>query len=345
VKTGNIANAQLNESSGLAASRLNPGAWWSHNDSGGRPRLYALDEKGTHLGTFTVQGASNFDWEDMAAGPCPNGAHCLYIGGFGDNNYIRPNIMIYRVLEPKVDFQNKTNGTTGQADVFTLTYPDGAHNCETLLIHPKTRDIILVTKEKNNTGIVYMLPGDKAPGKHTLKKVATLNIPGGGTFTGGDISPFGDQVMLRTYNHVFLYAVGSDGIPKDSNRFGTLTPPAVSQGESLAYDIDGINVLLTTENAPMPIYKLPCVNLPPRPEPKSEPAVEPVKETSSEPSSEPVTPDAGSPKEQIAEEPSEKEPVVERGCGCSASSHEDALGWLCLMVLCVFVGVRRKTKY
>ena len=34
---------EVRESSGLAVSRAYPGVFWTHNDSGDRPRLYALD--------------------------------------------------------------------------------------------------------------------------------------------------------------------------------------------------------------------------------------------------------------------------------------------------------------
>ena len=87
VKLATIADSAINESSGLVASRTNSGAYWTHNDSGGGPFIYALDTNGETLGTFRVNGATNRDWEDIAAGPGPqHGRSYLYIGDIGDND-------------------------------------------------------------------------------------------------------------------------------------------------------------------------------------------------------------------------------------------------------------------
>src|ERR1700741_1476633 len=51
---GRLDAPAVNESSGLIASRTNPGLYWTHNDSGDGPNLYALDEYGAHRGTWRV---------------------------------------------------------------------------------------------------------------------------------------------------------------------------------------------------------------------------------------------------------------------------------------------------
>src|SRR5262245_57245123 len=62
--------AVLAESSGLVVSRAQPGVYWSHNDSGDGPNLYAIDATGQLLATFNVADAEARDWEDMSSGPC-----------------------------------------------------------------------------------------------------------------------------------------------------------------------------------------------------------------------------------------------------------------------------------
>src|SRR6185503_5885949 len=95
-----IKDKSVSESSGLAASRLTPGAYWTNNDSGDGPFIYAFDTRGDSLGVFRVAGAQARDWEDMAAGPGPQGATYLYLGDIGDNNEARADIVVYRVPEP-----------------------------------------------------------------------------------------------------------------------------------------------------------------------------------------------------------------------------------------------------
>jgi len=62
-----LEHPAINESSGLAAGRINPDVFWTHNDSGGGPRLFAFDKQGRSVADLTVPGARARDWEDMAS--------------------------------------------------------------------------------------------------------------------------------------------------------------------------------------------------------------------------------------------------------------------------------------
>src|SRR5689334_11793515 len=90
-----IKNDAINESSGLVASHTSPGAYWTHNDSGDGPFIYAIDTRGESLGTFRVTGATNRDWEDIASGPGPQpNRWYLYIGDTGDNDRVRDEVVV-----------------------------------------------------------------------------------------------------------------------------------------------------------------------------------------------------------------------------------------------------------
>src|SRR5690554_2695558 len=62
---GRIDHPPIRESSGLVASRRQPGVFWTHNDSGNPPAIYAIDRTGKLLGEWRI-GAINHDWEDIA---------------------------------------------------------------------------------------------------------------------------------------------------------------------------------------------------------------------------------------------------------------------------------------
>ena len=104
-----IKDKSVSESSGLVASRTTPGAYWTHNDSGDGPFIYAVDTRGDSFGTFRVTGAQARDWEDIAAGPGPQpNKSYLYIGDIGDNDSVRPEVIVYRVPEPKLSAATRT---------------------------------------------------------------------------------------------------------------------------------------------------------------------------------------------------------------------------------------------
>src|SRR3712207_9440411 len=61
------------------SSRRVAGLFWTHNDSGRDPVIFAVDAGGRLQGRFRVMGARNRDWEDAAMGPCAGGGDCLYL--------------------------------------------------------------------------------------------------------------------------------------------------------------------------------------------------------------------------------------------------------------------------
>src|SRR5688500_9950833 len=80
VRAGTIEAKALSESSGLAASRKHEGVFWSANDSGNDPVLYAMTGEGASVAEFPVD-ATNTDWEDLAT----DDAGHLYVAGVGNN--------------------------------------------------------------------------------------------------------------------------------------------------------------------------------------------------------------------------------------------------------------------
>src|SRR5690242_16795554 len=52
-----IKDPKITESSGLAASHLHPGIYWTHNDSDDGPYIYAVDSRtGKTVATLTLKG-------------------------------------------------------------------------------------------------------------------------------------------------------------------------------------------------------------------------------------------------------------------------------------------------
>ena len=192
----------LPEGSGIAASKGSPGRFWTHNDSG-QPVLVALDTKGSVVGRIRLSGAKLEDWEAIAVGPCGSGS-CVYVGDIGDNNGKRRSISIYRVPEPA-----DASGSAGVTDVFRVTYPDGAHDAEALLVTPKG-DILIVTKGDPGPVALYRLPADAKPGGTVTVQPVGKPRPSAKAsdderITDGAMSPSGAWVALRTNSALYLY--------------------------------------------------------------------------------------------------------------------------------------------
>ena len=231
------------ESSGLVASRTTPGVFWTHNDSGDGPHLYCLREDASSCGRWTVEGVEAIDWEDISAGPGPvEGRPYLYIGDMGDNAGVRRSISIYVVPEPVIAPGDgmRNVGTIEAAQRLRLTYPDRPHDAETLLVHPITGDIYIVTKDGTSVSTVFKVAPPFA--RHMrLTRVASFGILDNfSERTGGDISPDGKRVVFSTYLKAYEKRIG------DGDFDSIWRQPAiaidlgrVAQREGIAYGLDG----------------------------------------------------------------------------------------------------------
>jgi hypothetical protein len=193
--------AELPEASGVAVSRRTPGRLWAHNDSG-EPVIVALDARGAVTGRVRLSGVKIDDWEALGVGACPGGS-CVYIADIGDNAAKRRRISVYRVPEPV------PGESVVVTDAFHATYPDGAHDAETLLV-AKDGGLFIVTKGETGAVALYRFPRDLRPGAtHQLERVGPPRAPGKVSeterITDGTVSPDGAWVLLRTRQSVAFH--------------------------------------------------------------------------------------------------------------------------------------------
>ncbi len=264
----NLKNPAIDESSGLAASRLTSNVYWTHNDSGDGPFVYAFDSTGESRGVFRVAGAQARDWEDMGIGPGPErGKSYLYLGDIGDNEEKRDEIVVYRVAEPALTAADKASTktkprTTGPAEAIRLRYPDGRHDAETLLVHPTSGNLDIVTEVMLRNATVYEAAAPLAASQViTMKRIGEIKIPSllGGALTGGSISPDGRRVAFCDY----LQGYEAE-LPAGSTNFNDLWKQKITgfnlgqreQGEAIAYRSDGKALLATSEGKSSPLLQV-----------------------------------------------------------------------------------------
>ena len=256
-----LANRAVSESSGIACSRRAKDVFWTHNDSGDRPRIYAFNTKGEDLGTFTVAGARARDWEDMASFRL--GKKCyLLLADVGDNGASRPSCTLYIVEEPILGKKPAKKGIGRATLVRTIEfkYDDGPRDCESVAVDPKTRIIFLVSKIKGLQCKVYALPIPKRGNKETLvaRTVATVIVP---MATAMDLSPDGGRCVVLTYGPAleFTRKPGQRWNKGFCEKPRQINMPSRRQGESICYGSDGKTLYLTSEGRPAPLWEVPAV--------------------------------------------------------------------------------------
>lgn len=247
----------VSESSGVSASSASDDILFTHNDSGDGARFFALDRTGATAATFTVADAGADDWEDMARGLTADGRPALFFADIGDNFRRRPTVTVYEVAEPTV-----SGGSAGDAALVArhrLRYEDGAHDAETLLVDPRSRELLVVTKDRDGLSGVYRA----APGDELLRRVAEIRfdrlVRRSGSYakaaTSGDISPDGQRVVVRTPFEAFEWEVGGDGVAAAFARTPRrIALPETQQGEAIAYTRDGRSLVTTSEGVGAPVH-------------------------------------------------------------------------------------------
>ncbi|MBX3279526.1 MAG: hypothetical protein KF868_16100 [Acidobacteria bacterium] len=256
---GTILDSELNEISGITSSRRATDLYWVHNDSGDRPRIFAVTSGGKVRGEFRVTGAINQDWEDIAAGPGRDDRPALYIGDIGDNARRRSSIVVYRVPEPVVS-GNTANADTEPAEPFEFIYPDGRHDAEALIVDPASGRIYIITKTGSGRCGLYRSPLPLQFGAPmTLERVdGAERISELRYVTGADASFDGLRVIIRTYFSAFELVREKGREFEDIFRYAPVPValPLEPQGEAITYSADGNALLTTSEKIPARIHRL-----------------------------------------------------------------------------------------
>lgn len=189
-----LADPAVDELSGLAASRLHPGVLYGINDSGGEPVVYAIDASGATVARLRLEGINARDWEALAPGWDAEGRATLWIGDIGDNKDNQQRVRLLEIREPT----ELVDQAVAFRD-FWITYPDGPHNAEALLVHPRTGEISVVTKGSGRSGAMYR-PGKPLREGRTIVLTKVMAVPASITDGAWELSADGEpRLVLSDY--------------------------------------------------------------------------------------------------------------------------------------------------
>jgi hypothetical protein len=235
-----LTDERILESSGLAASGRHRDVVWTFNDSGDEARIFAVGRRGRTLAVQELAGQEPRDWEAIAPGVDDDGRPALFVGDIGDNSETRDHgILVHRVTEPA----DLSDGTL-EPTFFRLRYPDGPHDAETLLVHPETNRLYVVTKGFLG-GSIYQAPEVLDPSApNVLERVDSAPS----LVTDGAYLPDG-RYVLRDYYSAFVYAA-------DRTLERRIELPRQEQGESVTVTPDGAALLVGSEGERSEVWRV-----------------------------------------------------------------------------------------
>lgn len=255
VRTGTLPDV-IDEASGVAISRRNPGILWVHNDDS-PIILYALDSSGALKGHVRVSGIDNADFEDIAIASCGS-ASCLYIGDIGDNAQKFRRRVVYRIPEPLV-----SDTVTAVPVAFPFEMPGKAQDAEALFVTPAGR-IYIISKGRSGPIVVYEFPSARPDTVTRLIPVYQLSaglvqVPE--MVTGAGMTPDGRYIVMRTYSSFQLYTLRRDTLKTVLAHAYDLSALQEPQGEGVDIDDNGTVYFVSekglSDSAP-PLSRVQC---------------------------------------------------------------------------------------
>ena len=245
-----VADPRLAELSGLVVvgERI-----LAVNDGGDRLDVLVLDRR---CAVVDVRSApvDPYDPEDL--GISADGT--VWVADTGDNDVRRSTVALHAL---------RADGT---ADLFRLTYPDGPHDAEALLVAPDGTPY-LVTKEVMGASKVYRPVAALVDGATVaLERVAAVNMTLTGTaggpvgragqlmITGGAVSGDGRMLALRTYTDAYLWPLSGSDVPAALAAKPVRIPlPASPQGEAISFAANDRALLVASEGSPAEVVVVP----------------------------------------------------------------------------------------
>jgi hypothetical protein len=223
---------QLAEISGLASSTLHEGIVWAHNDSGGGPRIYALDTASCEIrAVLRVQGIEARDPEAIAVGIGSRGVPVIWWGDIGDNTAQRRHVEIHEIPEPS---------TLVSGDVEAITYrvrlPD-RQDAEALLADS---DQLWMIGKGLLGGTVWKLPRLRSDRADSTVRAQAIAVEGP-LVTDAAMRP-GGGYAVRDYSEVRIYS----GLPP-GDLVSRMPLPSQVQGEAMTWNPDGSALIIASE--------------------------------------------------------------------------------------------------
>lgn len=267
--SGLLIDTQLNEISGLAASRRHRNVLWLHDDGGNPARLFAIDPQGQRHATFRIEGVPKTDWEDIAAFEL-DGRRYLLIADVGDNGGLRKSLQLHVVEEPA----RLSNARLRPAWSIAFRWPDGPRDCEAVAVDARSGSVLLVSKKRQPPELFEVPLRPSGARVQTARRLGALaGIPQVDAatrerwprrarlysqVTAADLSPDGHTLAVMTYRYLLLYprAARESWADATARRPRIRSLPALPQPEALGWSADGGSLFATGEFIPAPLYRI-----------------------------------------------------------------------------------------
>ncbi len=233
-----MSDERIEESSGLAISPKHDDLAYTIND-GDDAIVYAIQiSTGDVVGVTRVRGGTFEDTESIRI----DGKGRMWLSDLGDNDRERDDAALYRFPEPGPG-RHSVN-----AKRYPVSFEGGPADIESLLVHPKTGQMFLATRDEKAPGTLYSLPKNLTRNGDNRATNLNKSVPvdtSDGTFTID-----GSRALIRTGEAVHVFD------PETWTEVERLSVPAVENGESIAMEPGGASFIIGSEGENSPLIRV-----------------------------------------------------------------------------------------
>ncbi|MDB5012252.1 MAG: putative lipoprotein, partial [Daejeonella sp.] len=156
----------------------------------------------------------------------------IYIADIGDNKLAYNGYIIYSFPEPVA-----TASTVKTFNTIKFTYSDGKHDAEAFLVDPKTKDILIITKNDPQSGIYKLSYPYSFTNSNRAALVGKLDYSG---VVSAALSPDRKEIIIKTYTDLRLYSCTEKQSIEEALSYKSKSLPYVlePQGEAVTFAND-----------------------------------------------------------------------------------------------------------
>ena len=233
-----LSDSRIEESSGLVISPQHEDLAYTFND-GDDAIVFAIEiSTGDVVGITRVRGGDIEDKESIAI----DGDGRMWLADLGDNDTERNDAALYRFPEPGPGNHAVT------AKRYPVSFEGGPADIETFMVHPKTGEKFLATRDEEGPGKLYSLP--KKLSRNRDNRATDLNKSTPVDTSDGTFTPSGSQALIRTGFAVHVFD------PETWSEVEELSVPEVENGESIAMEPDGKSFIIGSEGENSPLIRV-----------------------------------------------------------------------------------------
>jgi hypothetical protein len=250
----------INEGSGIVKSTRYEGVYWTHNDSGDRPRIFPVTLQGETVAMgdglgIPVELAQSRDWEDIASDHAGN----LLIGDFGNNVNRRKDLCVYVVPEPNPSEASQVIAKR----IVPFHFPeqkefppaDANFDVEALFVVKGTWYVLTKHRADADT-CLYRFDTYREDRSNALTLVSSFGARG--MVTAADALADGSRVAVLVYDNVWVFEPPQGDMSRLTEGKVYWRPYRLGQCEGICF-IDADTLLVTNEAADL--FVIPITDL------------------------------------------------------------------------------------